>query len=105
MKPGRKKLIDDDKAVEMWLKGYKPKEIAEHFGVEKTAVHRAVRKYKLDHPDFVPPIECIEKEVIEIDKGKVGALYKAHWSVDEIAHEFFVSTKVVEIVLEMEGLK
>ena len=55
-----------------------------------------VRRYITDEP----PIACSLHLRHELDLGKVGALYRAHWSIKEIAYEMGEAEERIQYEIE-----
>lgn len=79
--------------IESYKQGLSINEIAAKHTYTQTRVKEILKECKLI--DY-----SLEDELKEIDLGKVKALHNAHWSVSDIAHEFFTSESIIEEALK-----
>lgn len=79
--------ISVEKMIELYEHGYEPNEIGHMYGYKDGDYIRT----KLRHVGVL-------KES-RIDKGKVGALHKAHWSIRDIAIEMGTTERQIREVI------
>ena len=83
-KRGKKINIDIEKLVTMKNKGMTYKEIAAELGCSEATACARMKKY----------------EVEELDMGKIRSLYRAKWSIKDIADEMRTSEEHIRIALK-----
>lgn len=92
---------DADTIIEQWKNGMTASSAASKLGYHGSTGISVVREYILKGKLDTKAHARILKTV---DKGKIGALYKAGWSYYQIAEEMFVNEWTVKYVLKKEGL-
>lgn len=70
--------------------------LAEEYNISMNALNRVLVKYGLR--TFEEIFHYTDKK--RIDAGKVGALYKANWSIEKIADEFIAKPQTIREILE-----
>lgn len=91
--------------ISLWNKDWSTKELADKFDINTNSVYRILQEYFKQHPEEKKEDTELDKQLRGIDKGKVGALYKAHWSIKDISDEMKVYDEaLVKEALRMEGL-
>ena len=83
----------------MRLNGMSINTIAAALGITKAAVANVVRRNGLSGPSYSQ-----SKSPPSIDKGKIGALRRAGWSVKDIASDMRLSEETVTEVILNAGL-
>lgn len=88
-KRGKKINIDIEKLVSMKNQGMTYKEIAAEIGCSEATACARMKKY-----------EEKKNEVEELDMGKIRSLYRAKWSIKDIADEMRTSEEHIRIALK-----
>lgn len=88
-KRGKKINIDIEKLVTMKNQGMTYKEIAAELGCSEATACARMKKY-----------EEKKNEVEELDVGKIRSLYRAKWSIKDIADEMRTSEEHIRIALK-----
>ena len=88
-KRGKKINIDIEKLVTLRNHGMTYKEIAAELGVSEATACARMKKY-----------EEKKNEVEELDMGKIRSLYRAKWSIKDIADEMRTSEEHIRIALK-----
>lgn len=88
-KRGKKINIDIEKLVTMKNQGMTYKEIAAELGCSEATACARMKKY-----------EEKKNEVAELDVGKIRSLYRAKWSIKDIADEMRTSEEHIKIALK-----
>ena len=86
---GKKINIDIEKLVTLRNHGMTYKEIAAELGVSEATACARMKKY-----------EEKKNEVEELDMGKIRSLYRAKWSIKDIADEMRTSEEHIRIALK-----
>ena len=87
-----KKIVEDYKSNRFG----NDKKLAEEYNISMNALNRVLVKYGLR--TFEEIFHYTDKK--RIDVGKVGALYKANWSIEKIADEFIAKPQTIREILE-----
>lgn len=87
-----KKIIEDYKSNRFG----NDKKLAEEYNISMNALNRVLVKYGLR--TFEEIFHYTDKK--RIDAGKVGALYRANWSIEKIADEFIAKPQTIREILE-----
>ena len=91
--------------ISLWNKGWSSRELADKYEIDIGSVNRIKREYFKEHPEEKKADTLLDKQIRNIDKGKIGALYKAHWDIKKISDEMkLYNEELVKEVLKREGL-
>lgn len=107
------KDIDMQKVYDLRMSGHTGLEVATIFECnESTLASRLARwcdRNGIPRPPRIPKKKWSETISVEVpiemlDRGMVGALYRAGWLIEEIAGECGTSAEIIEKVIEEDGL-